>query len=237
MKKVKALLYCTKSTPYLIKDDFPYENEPVYFTHYKEPGSFGLPLNGKIIAMCDIETEKLHCACVPYLNKNNLGYQHFLDNGVYKVNWNEKDSILIEEAVVFERNDNYIDTMLKNDELSKICLSPQKIYDYVGLGKMFYLLHISNLKIFKEPKELIDYKIDNTKKYGSFGWAFEEHEKYPSLQKAPQNMMRVYDPWEIDENGVGEAYVLISIRPEWLCKILNGEKTIEVRKKVLKEML
>lgn len=32
-------------------------------------------------------------------------------------------------------------------------------------------------------------------------------------------------------------YILISIRPEWLCKILNGEKTIEVRKKVLKEML
>lgn len=214
MKKVKALLYCTKSTPYLVKDDFPYENEPVYFTHYKEPGSFGLPLNGKIIAMCDIETEKLHCACVPYLNKNNLGYQHFLDNGVYKVNWNEKDSILIEEAVVFERNDNYIDTMLKNDELSKICLSPQKIYDYVGLGEMFYLLHISNLEFVKKLKKLNDYVDQN----------------YHYITRAPQNMMYAYD-----ENG--NKYVLISIRPEWLCKILNGEKTIEVRKRVLKGMI
>lgn len=80
-------------------------------------------------------------------------------------------------------------------------------------------------------------KLTTQKKHGSFGWAFEEHEKYSSLQKAPQNMMRVYDPWEIDENGVGEAYVLISIHPEWICKILNGEKTIEVRKKVLKEMI
>jgi len=34
-----------------------------------------------------------------------------------------------------------------------------------------------------------------------------------------------------------EKKVLISIRPEWLCKILNSEKTIEVRKKVLKEMM
>ena len=31
--------------------------------------------------------------------------------------------------------------------------------------------------------------------------------------------------------------VLISIHPEWLFKKLNGEKTIEVRRIVLKEML
>ena len=43
-------------------------------------------------------------------------------------------------------------------------------------------------------------------------------------------MMRVYDRF-------GNKYILISVRPKWLCKILNGEKTIEVRKKVLKEML
>jgi hypothetical protein len=38
----------------------------------------------------------------------------------------------------------------------------------------------------------------------------------------------------------GAPYILISIKPEHLCKILNGEKTIEVRKKILnslKEML
>lgn len=202
MKKVKALLYCTKAKPYL--DEF----QNLYAIHKTWLGKPDKPLNGKIVAMCDIETEKLHCACVPYLNKNNLGYQHFLDNGVYKVNWNEKDSILIEEAVVFERNDNYIDTMLKNDELPKICLSPQKIYDYVGLGKMFYLLHIINLKIFDKPKGLFEYNTKN----------------------APQNMQNAYD-----ENG--NEYVLISIRPEWLCKILNGEKTIEVRKRILKGMI
>lgn len=35
----------------------------------------------------------------------------------------------------------------------------------------------------------------------------------------------------------GNRYVLISIKSEGLCKILNGEKDIEVRKVVLKEML
>ena len=30
--------------------------------------------------------------------------------------------------------------------------------------------------------------------------------------------------------------ILLSVKPEWLVKILNGEKTIEVRKKVLKEL-
>ena len=49
--------------------------------------------------------------------------------------------------------------------------------------------------------------------------------------KAPQNMMLVRD---MEDH---KYKILISIRPEWLCKILNGEKTIEVRKKVLKEML
>ena len=34
-----------------------------------------------------------------------------------------------------------------------------------------------------------------------------------------------------------EKYILISIKSEWVCKILNGEKTIEVRKRVLKEMI
>ena len=210
MKTTKVLLYCTKSTPYLVKDDFPLENKPIYYTHYKEdPRCFGLPLNGKIVAECEVETEELKCACVPYRNKNNLGYEHYIDNGVYKVNWSSKDSInnnLDGDGVVFERNDKYIDTMLKNDDLSKMCLSPQQLYDYVGLGNKFYALHIKKLKTF-DSKPLTDYGVN----------------------KAPQNMMRAYKD--------GQTYILISIRPEWICKILNRKKTIEVRRKVLKEML
>jgi hypothetical protein len=56
---------------------------------------------------------------------------------------------------------------------------------------------------------------------------------YEPLEKAPQNMMWVY----VKENGKWEERLLISVRPQWLCKILNGEKDIEVRRKVLKGMV
>lgn len=97
---------------------------------------------------------------------------------------------------------------LTNDELTeKSWLCNDELDNYL-INEKGYALHISNLKIFDKPKELHEYNII----------------------KAPQNMMRVFD-------ANGNKYILISVRSEWLCKILNGEKTIEVRKKVLKEML
>ena len=97
----------------------------------------------------------------------------------------------------------------------KSCLNHQQVEEYLGY-KNGYAIHIKNLKIFDKPRELSDYTYFRTKLFGTLG-------------NAPQNMMYAYDG--------EEKKVLISIRPEWLCKILNGEKTIEVRKKVLKEMI
>lgn len=197
MKKVKVLLYCTKSTHYLVKDDFPLENQPIYYTQYKEdPRCCGLPLNGKIVAMCDIETEEIKIWGDEIRNYfgNNVG-------------------IDIEEraCLKFEQIEQYLCTN-----------------DYKG-----YTLHISNLKIFKQAKKLNDYSYYKKNKFNKF-YEFENifRSKYEltTLHFAPKNMMKVYD-----HNG--NHLILISIRPEWLCKILNGEKTIEVRKRVLKEML
>lgn len=216
MKTTKVLFYCTVGKPYLYKDvdnKFKLSNKPVLNS-----------LNGKVVAECEVETEELNCACVPYRNKNNLGYEHYIDNGVYKVNWSSKDSIndnLDGDGVVFERNDKYIDTMLNNDDLSKMCLSPQQLYDYVGLENEFYALHIKNLKIFDNPQLLRTYCV-----YYLIGTM----PMVQRIQKAPQNMMRVYD-------YKGNPYIVISIRSPWLCKIFNGEKEIEVRTKVMKEML
>lgn len=181
MKKVKALLYCTKSTPYLVKDDFPLENEPIYFTHYKEPDSCGLPLNGKIVAQCEIETEEIRLST----------YSDY------------EDTIYLFDTPT-----------LTNDELTeKSCLCNDKLDEYL-INEKGYALHIKNLSKFARPQDLIDY----------WGWKSNK-----LVRKAPQNMMRLAD--------IGnDMYILISIRPEWLCKILNGEKTIEVRKKVLKEI-
>lgn len=71
-------------------------------------------------------------------------------------------------------------------------------------GKLGYNIHLSNVEVFDVPKDLSDF----------------------GVKKAPQNMMKCF--------GKGNEYILISIRPEHLKNILNGKKTIEVRKKILK---
>ena len=103
-------------------------------------------------------------------------------------------------------------------------------YLYSNDGKG-YAIHIKNLHIFDKPKELSDY-YTAPKKMNTFGWFRAKRYEWFSINIdiAPQNMMYAYDEKE-------NKYALISIQPQWLCKILNGEKTIEVRKKVLKEML
>lgn len=181
MKKVKVLLYCTKKAPYLVEFDFPLENEPIYFTHYKEPGSWCLSLNGKIVAECEVETEEIR------LWGDEI--ENYFGN-------NEEISIEKDSCLNFEQIEQYL------------CSN-----DYKG-----YALHIKNLKELSTPLTFEKNCI------------YKAPQGFKQVLKAPQNMMRVYDRF-------GNKYILISVRPKWLCKILNGEKTIEVRKKVLKEML
>lgn len=119
------------------------------------------------------------------------------------------------------------------------CLPMNKIVEYLR-GLNGYAIHIENLHIFDEPRELIDYHIpygcknivcEKKAKDKTLYCSLVRHCEKTQINKAPQNMMKV--TYRVNEND----YILISIRPEWLCKILNGEKTIEVRKKVLEEMI
>ena len=120
-------------------------------------------------------------------------------------------------------------TLSENEVLEKSCLTSDELCEYLGDYNEGYAIHIKNLHIFDEPRELEEvYKIDNV------GGKLFTH----SLKKAPQNMMYVsVNRWVYDFYEPSDINILISIKPEWLCKILNGEKTIEVRKNVLKEML
>ena len=105
---------------------------------------------------------------------------------------------------------------------SASCLDRKEIENYLQ-DKDGYAIHIKNLHIFDEPRELSECdKIYQTNRGA---------ESDGEITKAPQNMMYAQNEKQNKE------YILISIKPEWLCKILNGEKTIEVRKRVLKEML
>ena len=127
------------------------------------------------------------------------------------------------------------ETLSKYEVLDKSCLTDDELFDYLGEYNEGYAIHIQNLHIFDKPKELSNYCIKqcqfskcSTCKYGKNNISCATIDT--PITKAPQNMMYAYD------NELNK-YILISIQPQWLYKILNGEKTIEVRKKVLKEML
>lgn len=125
----------------------------------------------------------------------------------------------------------------RNGLLEKSCLTEDELYDYlykhIENGKNGYAIHIKNLKIFDKPKEVSNYL--------TFDGVYKDINNWKSIKKAPQNMMYAYE--FIENFGWGGMYrylegnILISIHPEYLCKILNGEKTIELRKKVLRGML
>ena len=108
------------------------------------------------------------------------------------------------------------------DLLKKSCLTDKQMYDYLK-GKNGYALHIKNLHIFDEPRDIRNY-------YNIAPRTMADCMNQKALLKAPQNMCNAYDVYK-------NHYILISIKSEWLCKILNGEKTIVVRRKVLREML
>ena len=103
-----------------------------------------------------------------------------------------------------------------------------------------YVLHLSNVKErVMKLSECYTKKIERIKVLGSpyfdtdsVDYYFEKREVLKHITKAPQNMMWVY----VKENGKWVKYLLISVRPQWLVKILNKEKDIEVRRKVLKGM-
>lgn len=117
----------------------------------------------------------------------------------------------------------YTKTLDSLEIVKQACLKTEELADY--LYKEYedskgYVIHIKNLHIFDKPRELSECWANTN------AWIFDNEK----LDIAPQNM-RYCGDWNL------EKAILISIKPEWLCKILNGEKTIEVRRKVLKEML
>ena len=180
MEKIKLLLYCTKQSLFLVRnecDGYFYTMDKRTLNDYKNVETY----NGKIVAECDYDVEEIPYDCA-------FGY--------FKM-WHSK--------------------------LKQTCLTMKELEDYLQ-KKKGYAIHIKNLNIFDKPRELNEFY--NSKDY---------YKTWQPIKNAPQNMM--YADYINIEKNMFRPYILISIRPEWLCKILNGEKTIEVRKKILKEMM
>lgn len=191
-------IYCTKAKP-TIEWYWEKGKKEIYELCYGKR-NYNYCLNGKVLARfwCD-NVEEISCCCVPYRNTNNLGYEHFLDNGIYKVEWKENINLKSDESkhnnpeiykddgVVFERNDKYIDTMLKNDDLKKMCLTPQQLLDYIALGNEGYSIHISRIEIFDKPKELSELLPNKIEVHKFLHGSFVIEEELSIPRKAPQN--------------------------------------------------
>lgn len=213
---MKLLLYCTQNKENLWSNDLK---------HFFLDGRYNriidnLPkyrLNGKIVAECDFEVEEI---------KHYIHQEPEVDVGVAILPEFECDAYHTKTLGHFQLLEK---ACMKDYSLPNITVN-NDLDDYLQ-GKNGYAIHIKNLK--ERVMELSDvYKYDNS--YNNmFGWLKEENEKYIPLDKAPQNMCRVW----IYENGEWVMYILISVRPKWMCLILNKDKDVEARKKVLKEML
>lgn len=106
----------------------------------------------------------------------------------------------------------------------------------VANGKLDLQTHYDE-KILK-MSNLTNAELDSYSKFQDvFAWYIENLEildkplelSHFSLSKAPQSWCYA--------NVEDEECILISIKPEWVCKILNREKTIEVRKNAPKELI
>lgn len=98
--------------------------------------------------------------------------------------------------------------------LQKSCLDHDALDEYLKEDNG-HAIYLKNVKVFDRP---LSFDKD---------YIYKDYKTNALITKAPQNMCYCYDRF-------GNKYVLISIKSQHLCKILNGEKTIEVRRKILK---
>ena len=147
-------------------------------------------------------------SCYLMASEKSYGKDNFLNGKIVA-----ECEVETEEIKIFDK------VNWKNEwenKLEESCLTINQLENYLYSNNYKgYALHIKNLKekILSFDKDCI----------------FKKPHGNELITRAPQNMQ-----WCFDRRG--NRYALISIRPEWLCKILNGEKTIEIRKKVLKGM-
>lgn len=183
----------------------------------------------------------------PYLYKTNFVKledikKGYLDKLVYEIDKDErlylngdKRENLNGKIVAEIEIDKVEEIILNGDEIKckygtrslfsieeESCLTFDELDYYLNVDKPYgYALHLTNLNVFDRP---LSFDKD---------YIYKDYKTNELIEKAPQNMCNVYDRF-------GNHYILISIKPKWVAKILNGEKTIEVRKQiinVLKELI
>ena len=180
----------------------------------------------KLLLYCCKAKPYLYKTEKPMIEKKFGDYHTQLNEAVLTENLNGKIVAVCDYEVEWCDTSWGCGDFIEHKGLEKSCLTKEQLFDYVKGRDGFYAIHIKNLHIFDEPKELGEYfsKPKKMNTLDGYSWVCE------SIDRAPQNTMYAYD-------GEGNKYIVISIQPQWMCLILNRVKDVEVRKKILKEML
>lgn len=220
-KTVKLLLCCTNSKPYL------------YGCYAESDGSVGTVGGfGYDTSYCSNEDEDCKDRTI------NL-------NGYVVA---EAECDLIEEIKITSDKGYWTNTLDQNNLLIESCLRANDLDKYIYLNSG-YAIHLKNVNPFEKPKKLSEYYHWRTERKAIRSLQFtyppqnsRTTKNYISISSVPKNMcyadeIIVY-PTYIENNFTGyeeycEKCVLISFKPQELCKILNGEKTIEIRKNIV----
>lgn len=210
---MKCYIYCPKAKPYLLKIK---SEEVGFMSNYKQwlidndNRYQKMAYNGKIVASFDLNKfDEIEYS----IGRRNRNCECYIDRD-YEIQtyFYDEETLLKKSCVTRDELYNYFVKELDNNET------------YLG-----YAWHIENIEILDKPIEFGKHTHDNN----SFFYTERIDKgviKCGALIKAPQSWQYVYDK---NHNKC----ILISIKPEWVCKILNREKTIELRKTAPKELI
>lgn len=151
----------------------------------------------------------------------------------------------LEKVEIFNNNFNGDEWVFDDRILSKSCLEDYELSEYLtgkgqdGNFKQGFAWHMDNLEILDKPLELGDFEKSmkqtitpylSDKPFGPVISRLEPRtvEIRLPLTRAPQSWMWAWLN--------GKRVILMSIQSQWAEKIMNGKKTIEVRKTAPKEM-
>lgn len=106
----------------------------------------------------------------------------------------------------------------------KSCLSSEELKSY----NPNFAIHIKNLNIFDKPRELSEFAYKPKNGYWKECWL--------QLDRV-NNMKYCYEKHPVNNTVTDKQYIVISVKPEEMCRILNKEQNILIRKRVLKELI
>lgn len=125
----------------------------------------------------------------------------------------------------------------ENVILKQSCLDGVELYNYLGGENedKGYVIHIKNVKMLNEPKELNtlikdDWGYQDAKMWYNYFLPMENAQFVHYVNTPPKRMMKVHDNMLND-------YILIPVSSQEMCRVANKEQTSLVRRDVLKEML